>query len=145
MLGLESSLSRGGMTMFDLLRRSLSNKQFKVRSPARDGETDQTRVSAIAASIDNALLAAEAEAAGLGGRLADVTARAAVTFGNDSDEYRGREALDERHQNLFSDEIANAERRLKELTAQIGHFKFMKTVLSTRFPDFRAPAVAANG
>lgn len=127
--------------MFERLRRSFSSTtQFKARSSARDSDTDLARIGGIATSIDAALHAAEAEAAGLGRRLADVTARAAVTLGNDSDEYRGREALDEKHQDLFSIEIANAERRLKELGAQIGHFKFMKTVLSTRFPDLKPAA-----
>jgi hypothetical protein len=126
--------------MFQLFLRARARNDFHARSSDRDAETDQSRIAAISAAIDAALQAAEAEQAGLKRRLNDVLARASVTFGNDSDEYVTREPLDSHHQNLFGTEIANAERRLKELSAHIGHFKFLKTALSTRFSDFKAPA-----
>jgi hypothetical protein len=125
--------------MFELFRRANGNNRFRIRSPLRNAETDAARIGSIAAAIDTALRAAEAEVTGLASRLSDVTARAAATLGNDSDEYLGREPLDSRHQDLFSSEITSAEQRLTELHAQIGHFKFLKTVLSTRFPDFKPP------
>jgi hypothetical protein len=125
--------------MLELFRRARGNNRFSIRSPARNAETDIARIGSIAGAIDTALRAAEAEATGLVARLSDVTARAAATLGNDSDEYIGREDLDSRHHDLFSSEIASAEHRLNELQAQIGHFKFMKAVLSTRFPDFKPP------
>jgi hypothetical protein len=123
--------------MFELFRRVRGDKRFAIRSPLRNAETDAARIGSIAAAIETALRDAKAETAGLASRLADVIARAAATLGNDSDEYIGREQLDNRHHDLFSSEIVEAERRLKELHAQIGHFKFMKTALSTRFPDFK--------
>jgi hypothetical protein len=125
--------------MLELFRRARGGKRFAIRSPLRNAATDAARIGSIAAAIEAALRAAEAEATGLGSRLNDVTARAATTLGNDSDEYLGREPLDNRHQDLFSSEIASAEQRLKELQAQIGHFKFMKAVMATRFPDFKPP------
>jgi hypothetical protein len=66
-------------------------------------------------------------------------ARAAVTIGNGTDEYRERDALLNHHQNLFSIEISNGERRLKELAAAITHFKFLKAAALSRFSDFKPP------
>jgi hypothetical protein len=125
--------------MLELFRRARGAHRFAIRSPLRNAATDTARIGSIAAAIETALRDAESEATGLGSRLSDVTARAAATLGNDSDEYLGREPLDSRHQDLFSSEIASAEQRLKELQAQIGHFKFMKAVMATRFPDFKPP------
>ena len=77
-------------------------------------------------------------AQGAGNRYhAIVLARAAVTIGNGTDEYLEREALDSRHQDLFSAEIANGQRRLKELSEAITHFKFLKAAVLSRFPDFK--------
>ena len=58
-----------------------------------------------------------------------------MTLGNGSDEYLEREALDNHHQDLFSSEISNGQRRLKELANSITHFKFLKTAILSRFPD----------
>jgi hypothetical protein len=63
-----------------------------------------------------------------------------VTLGNGTDEYLEREALDSHHQDLFGAEILNGQRRLKELTSEITHFRFMKAAVLSRFPDFKAPA-----
>jgi hypothetical protein len=125
--------------MFQLFVRARAHNYFKARSSGRDGETDMLRIASIARSIDDALKAAEGEHAGLNRRVDDVLARAAVTLGNDSDEYLTREPLDSHHQDLFGIEIVNGERRLKELATSIGHLKFLKTVLMTRFPDFKPP------
>jgi hypothetical protein len=125
--------------MFQLFLRARADTFFKARSPVRDAETDRARIASIASSIDAALGAAEAEQAGLSQRVADVLARAAVTLGNDSDEYVSRESLDSHHQDLFSTEIVSGERRLKELATNIGHLKFLKTVLASRFPDLKRP------
>jgi hypothetical protein len=69
-----------------------------------------------------------------------VLARAAVTVGNGTDEYLEREPLDSHHQDLFGTEISNGQRRLNELATEITHFKFLKTAVLTRFPDFKPPA-----
>jgi len=62
-----------------------------------------------------------------------------VTLGNGTDEYLERDARDSHHQDLFSAEISNGQRRLKELAAAIPHFKFLKTATLSRFPDFKPP------
>ena len=125
------------------LRARLGDQNFKARSVGRDAETDRSRVGSILEAIENALHAAEQEQSGLGRRVEDVLARAAVTLGNGTDEYLEREALDSHHQNLFGAEIANGQRRLNELAAAITHFKFLKAATLSRFPDYR-PASPSN-
>jgi predicted outer membrane protein len=130
--------------MFQLLSRARAQSQdFRVRSAARDGDTDRSRVSSILGALDAAIREAEQEQSGLSRRVEDVLARAAVTFGNGTDEYLERDALDSHHQTLFSNEISNGQRRLTELAATISHFKFLKAALFSRFPDFKPPAPAA--
>ncbi len=80
---------------------------------------------------------AKAEQAGLKSRIDDVLARAAVTLGNDSDEYLTRDPEDTKYQNLLGTEIANGQRRLNELGVTIVHYQFLKTALLTRFSDFK--------
>jgi hypothetical protein len=118
------------------------DQDFRARSADRDAETDHSRVSAILLAVDNALLAAEQEQSGLNRRVEDVLARAAVTLGNGTDEYLQREPLDSHHQNLFGIEIANGQRRVKELATAITHLKFLKTATLSRFPDLKAPTVS---
>ena len=117
----------------------LGGQGFRARSADRDAETDNSRVGSILEAIEDALRASEQEQAGLSGRVEDVLARAAVTLGNDSDEYLEREALDSHHQDLFSAEISNGQRRLKELASTISHFKFLKAATLSRFPDYKPP------
>jgi hypothetical protein len=111
------------------------DQTFQARSADRDAETDRARVGSVLEAVENALHAAEQEQSGLQRRVDDVLARAAVTLGHDSDEYLEREALDNHHQDLFGSEIANGQRRLKELANSITHFKFLKTAIMSRFPD----------
>jgi hypothetical protein len=118
----------------------LGDQEFKARSADRDAETDRSRVSSILEAVEDALHAAEQEQSGLGRRVEDVLARAAVTIGNGTDEYLEREPLDSHHQDLFSAEIANGQRRLKELATTITHFKFLKAATLSRFPDYRSSA-----
>jgi hypothetical protein len=84
--------------MFQTGRRV--SQLFRSRSAKRNSEMDFVRVESIFRAIDIALTAAEAELAGLTERLDDVLARAAVTGGNEHDEYLTREALDTQHQKL---------------------------------------------
>ena len=100
------------------------DQNFKARSAERDAETDRSRVGSILEAIEHALHEAEQEQSGLKQRVEDVLARAAVTMGNATDEYLEREPLDSHHQDLFSSEIANGQRRLNELATAITHFKF---------------------
>ncbi|TYL93562.1 hypothetical protein FXB40_21945 [Bradyrhizobium rifense] len=117
---------------------------FRARSPERDADTDRTRIEAIMVAIEDALHAAEREQSGLNRRVEDVLARAAVTIGNGNDEYLEREALDNHHQDLFDKEILNGQRRLKELSASIAHFKFLKAAMLSRFPEYRPSASQTN-
>lgn len=126
--------------MFQLFSRARSQGYFKARSAGRDAETDLARLTSIFESIENAIQAAEAEHVGLTRRVDDVLARASVTVGNDSDEYLTRDAIDERYLDQLDVEISNGQRRLKDLAANIAHFKFLKAALMTRFPDFKPSA-----
>jgi hypothetical protein len=117
------------------LRARRKDKKFRARSADRDAETDRSRVGSILEAIEHALHEAELEQSGLNRRVEDVLARAAVTMGNGTDEYLEREALDSHHQDLFSTEIANGQRRLNELATAITHIKFLKAATLSRFPD----------
>jgi len=122
--------------MFKRRLRALNKTNFVARSAERDLDTDQSRISDIDASIAGALRSAEAEYGGLSSRLEEVLARASVTVGNETDEYLTRESLDSHHQDLLGKEIKNAQRRLQELSTSIGHFRFLKVALRTRFPNY---------
>ena len=91
----------------------------------------------VSEAIENALSAAEQERSGLNRRVEDALTRAAVTIGNGTDKYLERDALDSHHQDLFSTEISNGQRRLKELATEITQFKFLKAATLSRFPDFK--------
>ena len=141
----------GHTWMFQLFLRARAHKYFKgrpddngfkARSAGRDAETDRVRVASILNAIDHALHAAEQEQTGLNRRVEDVLGRAAVTIGNGTDEYMEREPFDSHHQNLFGFEILNGQRRLKELATTITHFKFVRTVMLSRFPDYKPPTTA---
>jgi hypothetical protein len=121
-------------------RDHLGGGGFKVRSPQRDEYTDRQRVETVMKAIETALAAAESEQKGLNERVEEVLARAAVTLGNASDEYLDREPLDGHHQDLFSEEISNGQKRLKSLADAITHFKFLKAAVLSRFPDYKPPS-----
>jgi len=142
----------GHCTMFQLflrarahnyLRGRRDDRTFRARSMERDAETDRSRIGSILTAIEQALGEAEQEQSGLNRRVEDVLARAAVTLGNGTDEYLEREALDSHHQDLLGAEIANGQRRLKELATEITHFKFLKAATLSRFPDHK-PATTAS-
>ena len=67
----------------------------------------------------------------------DVLARASISVGNDTDEYLDREPHRIAALNFSGQEMARGESRLKELNAMIGHFKFVKTAMLTRFPELK--------
>ena len=110
---------------------------FKTRSTTRDGDNDYARAASILRSIEHELDESREEHAGLTSRINDALARAAVTLGDDSDEYLTRDVEDNHYQNLLDAEIASGQRRLNELGVTIGHFQFLKTALLTRFPDLK--------
>lgn len=123
----------------NLLSHRREDKGFKARSVERDAETDQVRIGSVMSALETALEEAEREQVGLNRRVDDALARAAVTFGNGTDEYLEREPLDSHHQDLFEADITNGQRRLKELASTIAHLKFVKAAMLTRFPDFKSP------
>jgi hypothetical protein len=125
------------------LRGRRDDQGFRARSIDRDAETDRSRIGSILGAIEHALQEAEQEQSGLKRRVEDVLARAAVTLGNATDEYLDREELDSHHQDLLGAEIANGQRRLKELASEITHFKFLKAATLTRFPDYKSGATAS--
>lgn len=129
--------------MFQFLK-SRSEKPFRARSPERDTMTDRARITAILDSIKDALNEATAEHTGLKARIDDVLARAAVTIGNDSDEYLSREPQDTQYQNMLGLETANGQHRLAELETSIGHYRFLKAALQSRFPDVMPSADEKN-
>ena len=118
-------------------KNSLGGHQFRARSPDRDADTDRARIQSILTAIDGALRASENEHSGLSSRVEDVLARAAVTVGTADDEYLDREPHRSRHLDLFDTEIAKGHRRLTELSKMIGHLKFLKAAILSRFPDLK--------
>ncbi len=123
--------------MLNLFSRGRARGEFQARSADRDANTDRARVAAVSAALDEALRAAEAEHAGLSRRIEEVSERAAIASGNEGDEYLTRDAADSETLTRFEREMANGENRLKDLTDAIGHFKFLKAALLSRFPQFK--------
>jgi hypothetical protein len=122
--------------MMKKLFRSRSDL-FKTRSLDRDILSDSEAVRAIAVAIDRSLQQTEAERTGLKRRIEDVIARAAIVGGNESDEHLER-TKDRSEMLRDSDaEIRRGENRLATLDENIGHFKFLKAALRSRFPDLK--------
>ena len=119
------------------IRNRLGGEEFKARSAERDAEIDRERIGSVLAAIDGALQTSEAEHAGLSSRIDDVLAAAAVTGGNATDEYLDREPHLSYHLSLFDKEIGNGQRRLRELSTTIGHLRFMRAALLSRFSDLK--------
>lgn len=120
-----------------MLLLTRAQRFFRTRSDARNIDADQARLRPVAEAIESAIEIAEAERIGLGRRIEDALARAAVTFGTGTDEYLERDAIDSKFQDLLGAEIKNGERRLRDLETQIGHLKFLQTAMITRFPELK--------
>ena len=131
--------------MINLSLRARTQEFFRSRSVARDLATDRARVEAVAAAIDDVLGSCEAEHAGLARRMEDVGARTAITAGNDVDEYLSRDETDRQNLARLETEMVNGNLRLTELTLTIGHFKFLKAALLSRFPDAKPAAARSEG
>jgi len=123
--------------MIRQLFRFRSDDGFRARSPERDASTDNEAVKSIAVAIDAALGRAEAERAGLQGRIDDVVSRAAIVGGNDIDDYLTR--TEDRSTMLSNSdaEIRRGQDRLRVIEQNILHFKFLKAAVQTRFPDVK--------
>jgi hypothetical protein len=114
-----------------------SGDGFRVRSKARDADTDNEAIRSIASAIEAALKKAETERTGLKARIDDVLSRAAIVGGNEIDDYLTRT---EDRSIMLSDsdaEIRRGEERLKVLDQNIVHVKFINAALRTRFPDLK--------
>ncbi len=118
--------------MRNLLGDGSGARAFRARSAERDAETDRARIAPIMTAIETALREAEKERTGLHKRVDDALARAAVTLGNGADEYLEREPLDNHHQDLFSAEIANGQRRMAELATMISQLGSIKAAMVNR-------------
>jgi hypothetical protein len=115
--------------------RSRPDGGFKARGRERDADNDSSAVKLVADAINLVLERAENERTGLKKRMDDVIARAAVAGGNDTDEYLTRsDDLSEMLRNS-DDEIKRGQERLIAIEKNISHFRFLKTVLQSRFPN----------
>jgi hypothetical protein len=121
-----------------MLNQIFRRREFQVRSEERDLEVDRASVLSIDRAINEALERAVEERTGLGRRIDDVLARAAIAAGNEVDEYLSRSPEDNKMLGASEDEIRRGQKRLAALDQNIAHFKFLKTALQTRFPDFIA-------
>jgi hypothetical protein len=126
--------------LINLFRRSRVDGPFRTRAPARDHELDNQLVGQVAAAIDEALQKVEAQRDGLKRRLDDVIARAAIVGGNDLDDFLTRDEASSTLLAASDGEIARGQARLKTLDEQLGHFRFLKAALQSRFPDFKTDA-----
>jgi len=131
--------------LINLFRRSRSDGPFRTRVPARDQELDDALVRQVASAIEEALEKVEAQRDGLKRRLDDVIARAAIVGGNDLDDCLTRDEARSILLAASDGEIARGQARLKTLDEQLSHFRFLKTTLQARFPDFRAGAEKVAG
>jgi hypothetical protein len=122
------------MEMGQMIAFLRSRKEtFHARSPERDRETDSMNVARVTNAIDQAIENCAAERQGLSQRLADVTSRAAIIAGNDSDEYLERERAVSDELSVLDSEVKNAQRRLEELSFNIAQFEYLREELKSRF------------
>ena len=108
---------------------------FRTRSSKRDRQSDSASVVLVAKAINEALMGAESERAGLARRIEDVLSRAAVAVGNDVDEYVDRDERDTSYLNGMDAEIQSGQDRLKKLDYNIAQFEALKAELALKFPD----------
>jgi hypothetical protein len=122
-----------------LLRARTAGHKFTARSAGRDSETDRLRSESILRAIDDALGGAQAEYAGLGKRIDEVLAQAALKLGNDANDF-GAVAGDGHSPELIEVDVLNSQRRLEDLSARIVHYKLLKAALLSGLPDVKPTA-----
>jgi hypothetical protein len=120
------------------LFRSLSDRGFTARSFERDAETDSKAVQSVVAAINSVLERAEAEQTGLRRRMDEVISLAAVVGGNDADEFLTRSGDRSAMLRNSDTEMKRGLARLDIIEKNISHFRFLKTVLQSRFPGMRS-------
>jgi hypothetical protein len=131
------SFSHRGAHILELFSQNRARQFFRARSANRDAESDHARVELVSRSIEWSLQAARAEQTALVRRLEDVTTRALVPLGNDTDGHLTRDDLDTRRLGQLEQDMRQIERRLDQLAQHIVHFEFLRTALMVRFPDFK--------
>lgn len=120
--------------MLQHFSRTRSIQSFKTRSDDRDAQTDDARLASVWRSIADALQAARVEQTGFIRRLDDISAQAAMSLGNDTDEYLTRDALDIDLLHQLEPEIMRGRRRLEQLAHSIARLEFLTAALRDRFP-----------
>jgi hypothetical protein len=108
---------------------------FRTRSAERDREQDAMTIERVAKAIDQAIAGFETERRGLGQRLADVTARAAILAGNGSDDYHERERAESDRLSELDTEVKNAQCRLDRLAHHVAQCVILRDALRSRFSD----------
>ncbi|QCK87825.1 hypothetical protein E8L99_19735 [Phreatobacter aquaticus] len=111
------------MTLFARLR--LTDRHLRFRSGDRDGKTDQARLEAVRAAIDEAIGSIDREAAGVSRRLAEATQKAAGLSGNEEALDGERDAADEKLLCEAERQLMGATRRLEALRAHRQHFEHL--------------------
>jgi hypothetical protein len=117
---------------------------FRARSAERDRDTDLMNIARVTRAIDQAIDSCAAEREGLGLRLADVTSRAAIVAGNDSNEYLEREQAVSDRLSALDCEVKNAQRRLDELSFNIAQFEHLREQLRLRFAEHVGSEAVGN-
>lgn len=123
-----------------LLRARTAGHKFTARSADRDSETDRLRNDSILRAIDDSLGGAEAEYAGLGKRIDDVLAQAALKLGDDGNDFVAPVAGRSHSTQLIEVDVLNSQRRLEDLSARIVHYKLLKAALLSGLPDVKPTA-----
>lgn len=106
------------------IKEHLENlEQFRVRSSGREAQADRMRLMAVITAIDEARRSADAERSGLVGRIKSMVLRAErIPSGKGIRSSKRR--LD-----VLSRELARAETRLTDLSAQIANLGHMRMLL----------------
>jgi chromosome segregation ATPase len=90
-------------------------------------------IARVTRALNQAIENCTSEREGLSQRLADVTSRAAIVAGNDTDEYLERERAVSDQLSVLDSEVKNAQRRLEELAYNIAQFERLREDLRSRF------------
>lgn len=104
---------------------------FKMRSPARDAEVDDVRISCIVDAIDEAIREITAERSGLIARVKTIVLQLELA----KERKRSRDEA-----RLSSKELIRAEERLSVLTRQIPNLIALKNSTRTKFPTVKRKA-----
>jgi chromosome segregation ATPase len=108
-------------------------RAFKVRSAARDAETDSERLGSISAAIEAAIASIRKERDALRARVDAARDQAAFATGTDYDEYLTREAKDAARIKEYEQQMASGEQRTQELERQLGGLDAIQEIFNRHF------------